>query len=375
MRGPKGPRTPLVVQVFGSILLVTLASVLATGLLVRTALSDQFEAYLSGLPQHAGPGQGMGRMLLGAAEQSFIAQVDLWIFISAMGSIVLAIIVALLLARRIARPIVRLTSEVDEFARGDLERRVALDGPAEVGELADAFNGMADSLSQAEIMRRRLVADVAHELRNPVAALRVQLEGVAEGVIEMDEVRAASLVDDVLHLSRLVADLQELSIAEAGQLPYVLTRFDLVPMVRAEVDRMRPGMPHGVEVLVRAEGGPFPVEADEHRIAQVLRNLLSNASRHTREGSVTVRLAGTGRSVRVEVTDTGEGIAASDLPHIFDRFYRADTARASDTGGAGIGLAITRAIIEDHHGIVFARSTPGDGATVGFELPLAESQA
>lgn len=362
----RGSRTPLVFQVFGSILLVTLASVLATGLLVRTALSEQFELYLSSLP---GQGRGMGRMLLGSAEQTFIAQVDLWILISALGSIVLAILVALLVARRIARPIVELTSEVDQFARGDLERRVEIDGSAEVGELADAFNGMADSLSQAEVMRRRLVADVAHELRNPVAALRAQLEGVAEGVIDMDERRAASLVDDVLHLSRLVADLQELSIAEAGRLQYVRTQFDLVDAARAEAERMSLTMPEGVELRVEAHGGPFMVNADEHRIAQVLRNLLSNAARHTFHGSVTVRLDASQAAVRVAVIDTGEGISADDLPHIFDRFYRADAARASDTGGAGIGLAIARTIVEDHGGSVFAESESGSGATVGFELP------
>lgn len=369
----RGSRSPLVFQVFGSILLVTLVSVLATGLLVRTALSDQFEQYLSGLPSQMGQGRGMGRMLLGAAEQTFIAQVDLWILISALGSIVLAIVVALLVARRIARPIVQLTAEVEEFARGDLARRVEIGGSTEVGELADAFNGMADSLSQAEAMRRRLVADVAHELRNPVAALRAQLEGVAEGVLDMDEGRAVSLVEDVLHLSRLVADLQELSIAEAGKLPYALAGFDLADTVRAEVERMRPTMPRTVELLVDAEEAPFAVYADEHRISQVLRNLLSNAARHTSHGGVTVRLRRSGSSVRAEVIDTGEGISQADLPHIFDRFYRADAARASDTGGAGIGLAIARTIVADHGGSVFAESMPGQGATVGFELPLSET--
>jgi signal transduction histidine kinase len=233
---------------------------------------------------------------------------------------------------------------------------------------------MADSLSQAEVTRRRLVADVAHELRNPVAALRAQLEGVAEGVIVMDGVRADSLVDDVLHLSRLVTDLQELSIAEAGRLVYTRAPFDLAQIVQAEADRMRPLMTEGAEVIVTADGGPFMVDADEHRIAQVLRNLLSNASRHTVSGSVTIRVARVGTSARVEVIDTGEGIDEADLPHIFERFYRADTARASDTGGAGIGLAITRAIVQDHGGTVFAQSEPGSGATVGFELPLTRPE-
>lgn len=371
-RAIKRGHAPLVYQVFISILLVTLASVFATGLLVRTALSRRFESYLSGVARGT-QGRGMGRMLIGSAEQSFIAQVDMWILIAAVGSVVFAAIVAFLLARRIASPIVRLTEDADGFAGGDLARRAHVGGPAEVGELAEAFNSMADSLSQAESLRRRLVADVAHELRNPVAALRAQLEGIAEGVIAMDERRAASLVDDVGRLSRLVADLQELSVAEAGRLVYSPSDFDLNAAVALEVERFQSEVP-GEVTLVCANGpSPVTVRADELRIAQVVRNLLTNAARHTSIGSITVSVAVAGDRVRVEVTDTGEGISADDLPHIFERFYRADAARANDTGGVGIGLAIARTIVEDHGGSVFAHSAHGEGATVGFELPILVS--
>jgi len=244
-------------------------------------------------------------------------------------------------------------------------------GPREVGELADAFNEMADSLSEAEVLRRRLVADVAHELRNPVAALRAQLEGVAEGVLEMDDARAVSLVADVKQLSRLVEDLQTLSVAEAGRLPYLIEQIDMVEVVGAEIERARPNVHEGVSIAVDADVQSHLVDADAARVGSVVRNLLSNAVRHTHDGSIIVAVRAGDGVVRVEVTDTGEGIPAEDLPFVFERFYRADSARAQDTGGAGIGLAIAKRIIEDLGGSMYASSEPGHGATVGFDLPSA----
>jgi len=368
---PVRQRTPLIWQVFISVLLIALSSVLVAGVLIRRALDSTFTAYLSGLPDPTGTGHGMGRRLLGAAEQTFIANVDKGIWLAALVAIVIAALGALFVARRVSRPLSRLTASASRFAAGALDERVDTSGPREVGELADAFNDMADSLGEAEALRRRLVADVAHELRNPVAALRAQLEGVAEGVIEMDDARAASLVDDVNQLSRLVEDLQTLSVAEAGRLPYLIQRIDLTDVVASEVDRAKPHAGEAVQISIDASGASFDVDADASRVASVVRNLLSNAVRHTHAGSIRVILRAPDGLVRVEVHDTGEGIPAKDLPYIFERFYRADSARAQDTGGAGIGLAIAKRIIEDQGGTMFASSDPGQGAIVGFELPAA----
>ncbi len=364
-------RTPLVLQIFVSILVIALSSVLVAGVLIRRALETTFAEYLTGLPDAMGAGRGMGRRLLGAAEQTFVGNVDRSIWIAALVAIVIAAIGALLLARLLSRPLSRLTSSAARFASGDLDERVAVAGPREVAELADAFNDMADSLGVAETLRRRLVADVAHELRNPIAALRAQLEGVSEGVLAMDAERAASLVADVNQLTRLVEGLQTLSIAEAGRLPYVMEPIDLMGVVEAEIERARPLLHGGVEMRILAAQGRFVCVADELRIASVVRNLLSNAMRHTHEGSITAHLEIDHGALRVAVIDTGEGIPAADLPFIFERFYRADSARAHDTGGAGIGLAIAKRIVEDHGGTMFASSEAGVATTVGFELPLS----
>jgi len=365
-------RASLMMQVFLSILAVSLAAVLATGFIARGTLERAFERYLSGGSTHMGPGSGIGRrMMLGGAEQTFLAGVDQGIVISAAVAVVFAALGAWLLARYLVRPLLGLTAASRALAGGDLTHRVDEEGPHEVADLATAFNDMADSLEESEQLRQRMVSDVAHELRNPIAALRAQIEGIADGVLAADEHQIGSLVEDVGTLSRLVDDLQELSVAEAGRLRYERSVFDLGALVQAEAARAAHVAPAGVAVGVTGEPGPFLVDGDEFRIGQVVRNLLSNALRHTTAGIIEARLTPAGESrVRVSIADSGAGIAARDLPHIWERFYRADAARAQETGGTGLGLAISRRIVEDHGGTVFAVSTMGQGSEIGFEVPL-----
>lgn len=365
-------RVSLVFQVFISILIVALGAVLAVGLIARNALPKAFDAYLATLPTPAG-GQhmGRGRMMLGAAEQTFIATVDRSVYLGAFVALVIAAIAALLLARYLSQPMRRLETAAGQLADGDLTHRVHVAGPAEVAALGDAFNSMADSLEEAEVLRRRLVADVAHELRNPLAAARAQAEGMAEGVLATDSARLESLVEDLLHLSVLVDDLQELAIADAGKMHYEMASFDLAGLARREAERASATAPEEVALSFDAPNDELLVFGDERRLSQVLRNLLSNAVRHTTSGSVTVAVAQSDKSVEVCVTDTGEGIPPDDLPHIFERFYRADSARASHTGGAGLGLAISSTIVKDHGGEMFATSPSGGPTTVGFTIPTS----
>jgi len=366
-------RTSLTFQMFISILVVALGTALTVGLFARYALSSAFDSYLSGMPNPGTDGRPhMGRVMLGAAEQTFIASVDKSVYIAALIAVAIATLVALLLAAYLSRPLRRLETAADELSQGELAHRVTVQGPLEVARLGDAFNRMADSLEEAEGLRRRLVADVAHELRNPLAAARAQAEGMAEGVIVADQARLDSVVDDLVHLSALVEDLQELAIAEAGHLSYQMGPVDLAEVSRGELARAAEAAPDGVEVVPLPDSLIAPITGDERRLAQVMRNLLSNAVRHTTHGSIRVTMNSDSTGVRLSVTDTGEGIPAEELPHIFERFFRADAARASDTGGAGLGLAISRSIIRDHGGDMFATSEVGVGTTVGFSLPAAD---
>jgi len=360
----------LLVYAFAAMVTVALLSVGLSGLITRYESSSAFDSYVQTLPVPAN-GMGAGRhMMIGGAEQTFLASLDRGIIIGAGIAVALAALAALAFAYYLTRSLTRLSRAAEAISGGDLEHRVEIGGPAEVRQLGGSFNEMADSLGRSEELRRRMVADVAHELRNPVASLRAQVEGMSEGVIAADAARLASVVDDTLSLSRLVDDLQELTAADAGQLTYRAEVFDLCELARAEVTRAADKAGTGVGVSARTSG-PCPVDADAGRIAQVLRNLLDNAVRHTDAGNVTVTVACDGAMVRVEVSDTGEGIPAAALPLVFERFYRADGARARTSGGSGLGLAIARRIVEDHGGAVFARNNESGGATVGFTLPQA----
>lgn len=363
-------RMSLRFQVFLSILGVALVTALGVGLAAHATLSAAFDRYLAGLPATMGmQGRGgRGRMMLGAAEQTFVSDVDRSVVLAAALAVVVATVVALLLAAYLARPLRRLESAAGGLASGDLTHRVEVGGSEEVAALGTAFNSMADSLERAEDLRRRLTADVAHELRNPLAAARAQAEGMVDGIVAPDEARLTSLVEDLQHLSALIDDLQELAVAEAGRLRYEMTSVDLSTLGRREAERAEALLQPGVRMVVEVPEAGMLANGDERRLAQVLRNLLSNAARHTADGSVTLSLAEEAGDLVVRVTDTGEGMNAEDLAHVFERFYRADSARATDTGGAGLGLAISRAIVRDHGGDVFATSESGRGTTMGFRL-------
>lgn len=359
-------------QVFLAILAVALGAVAAVGLVTRTVVTGAIGDYVAQInPTMARP-RMMGRAILGAAEQSFIAGVNRGVLIGAVISVAVAAAVAYLIARRLSDPLRSLETAAEQLASGDLAHRVEVAGPTEVVALGDAFNTMADSLEEAEELRRRMVADVAHELRNPIAAIRAQVDGMAEGVLVADDARLESVSEDVAHLAALVDDLQVLAVAEAGRLDYDFAPVDLATLAAREAERTAAIAADGVEVRAEVVAAAR-VEGDERRLSEVLRNLLANAVRHTSVGSVTVEVLtsqqeGSGH-VEVRVTDTGVGISAEDLPYIFERFYRADSARAASTGGSGLGLSIARRIVEDHGGEVFAESVPGVGTTVGFRLP------
>ncbi len=364
----------LLLEVFLSVAAVALASVGLAGLITRWELERAFEQYLTTLPQPMGSsGMGIGRhLVLGGAEQTFLASLDRGILFASIAAFALAALAALAFAWYLTRPIERLTDAARRFAQGDLSHRVQSGGPHEIQTLGEAFNSMADSLAEQERLRRRMVADVAHELRNPVAALRAQAEGVAEGVLPADPGRFSSIAEDARQLSRLVADLQELSLAEAGELRYEMGLLDLGELTCRQVEAARAAAGPRVSLVCEA-AGPVPVAGDPMRLAQVMRNLLDNALRHTDAGSVSVTVTSAIGRARVEVADTGEGIPADALPFVFERFYRADAARARDTGGSGIGLAVSKRIVEDHGGSVFARNGADVGAVVGFEIPLSGS--
>lgn len=286
---------------------------------------------------------------------------------------VLALAATALLARRMLRPIEELTGIAREMAGGNLSRRAGVTSRDEIGELGRTFNAMADGLERIETLRRRMVHDVAHELRTPLTNIRGHLEAVQDGLLEPTPAVIDSLHEEALALQHLVDDLQDLALAEAGQLRLEPRELELLDVVERVVRPL--GVASQAASIVVDVPPTLRVVADPDRLAQILRSLLTNALAHTPpSGVITVAAApadGEERMVEVRVTDTGPGIAAADLPHVFERFYRGDRSRSRATGGAGLGLAITRRLVEAHGGGIAAESPPGAGATLRFTIRAA----
>jgi signal transduction histidine kinase len=286
----------------------------------------------------------------------------------------IALLLTFLLSRRMMSPIGVLATAARRLGRGDLSQRVRLQGEGEVASLAEAFNSMAADMEYAEQLRRNMVADVAHELRTPLSNIQGYLEAIRDGMVEPDVAAIRSLNEETSLLSRLVNELQELSLAEAGELKLVYQAEDITNLVRQAVTPWQPQLTaREISLSVELPDDLPPVNIDWQRVNEVLHNILENAVVHTRKGgTIKVGASSKGRWVEVSVSDTGEGIPAEDLPHVFERFYRVDKSRARATGGSGLGLTIAKRLIEAHGGTISVQSKLGEGSRFSFTLPVAE---
>jgi len=285
-----------------------------------------------------------------------------------------ALALTLILSRRILYPIKALTEAARRLGQGDFSQRLELKDKGEVGELARAFNSMANDLERAEQLRRNMVADVAHELRTPLSNIRGYLEAVNDGVMKPDAESIQSLNEEATRLARLVDELQELSLAEAGELKLICQSEDISKLISQSVLAFQAqAASKGVALSVDL-GDELPsVNIDSQRIAQVLHNLLDNAMAHTDSGdSINVSAIQKDNWVEVSVADTGKGIPDEDLPNIFERFYRVDKSRARATGGSGLGLTIAKRLVEAHGGSIEVQSELGRGTRLTFTLPSSK---
>lgn len=298
---------------------------------------------------------------------------DAWWLLLLAGAIAgpAALILVRIFARGMTKPLRDMVAAAQTMSRGDYSRRVHTDARDEVGRLADAFNQMAGELESVERMRRELLANVSHELKTPIAAIRAHLENLLEGVEQPDPETLSIMLAQSERLSGLVEQILDLSRLESGA-AMTLEPVDLhhlAAQVIAEVAIARGG---AVRAENRIPPGSPPVRADGVRIHQVLFNLIDNAVRLTRAGGeVAVRLEQEGKHAMVVVEDRGPGIEAGKIPLVFERFYRADPSRSRSDGGAGLGLAIARSIVEAHGGRIGAEPRVGGGMRFWFTLPGA----
>jgi two-component system sensor histidine kinase BaeS len=297
--------------------------------------------------------------------------------VALVGSLTAALVISAYVSRRIARPVIRLAAAAGAVAEGRYAVRVtppAL-GP-EFSTLTASFNAMAGQLEAVESTRRRLLADLAHEMRTPIATLGAYLDGLEDGVVTVGGDTMTVLRTQTARLSRLAEDISAVSRAEEGQIGLTLQPLVATDLVAAAVSAVADGYSaKGVALITDVTPGLPRLLGDPDRLGQVLGNLLDNALRHTAVGgSVTLRASAPQQSdaIHIDVADTGDGIPGDHLPHIFERFYRVDSARDRAHGGSGIGLAITKALVEAHGGLITAASAgPGQGSLFAMTLPRA----
>ena len=332
-----------------------------------------------GVPVTVG-GQQVGTVLLlslewerDAFEQRYLTGVSRALVLSALGGTAIAVFLGAVMAGTLTRPLREMAAASHAMAQGQLEQQVPVRSEDELGELARAFNRMSAELTRITRQRQQMTADIAHDLRTPLTVLAGYLEAMEEGTLAPTPQRLGMMQQEVAGLTRLVEDLRVLSLADADQLQLQLEETDVGELLARVRDGHAP-QARGQEIDLQVQVAPdLPlVSLDAARMRQVIGNLVSNALRHTPPGgAVTLQVARDGASgILLAVRDTGSGIAGEDLPHIFDRFYRGDSARAEPRGASGLGLAIARSLVEMHGGTIGVESTPDEGATFLIRLPL-----
>ena len=302
-------------------------------------------------------------------HRAFLMAVHRYLLWASLVALLLAFLLSYLLTRRVLRPLSQMIDASRQIAAGNFAARVDVDPGDEIGELGTAFNRMGDSLEQLERLRKTMVADVAHELRTPLTNLRGYLEGLSDGVIPPDKQTIDMLQQENLRLVSLVEDLSQLAKADAARAYLERQQVDLQACIREILTLYRMNFEEkGISVTTRfAE--QVTVQADRDKLLQAIRNLVENCWKYTPAGGrVTIACAPTPHGVRADFRNSGMGIQDQDIPFIFERFFRAEPSRSRDAGGAGIGLAIVKQLIEAHGGRVGAKSTE-DETHLWFELP------
>ena len=304
------------------------------------------------------------RQLRPLRESVFVERSDRVLLVSVMVVGVIAILLSVFFSSRLTRPVKQLALAASAISRGELKNRVAISRRDEVGELAESFNHMVKALETQEILRKKLIADVAHELRTPLGVMRGELEGMIDGLMPNDPERLQSLHEETGRLKNMVDAIEELNRAEASLLSLQKQWTDLAPFLANIVERFRPTFDEKGVGLELSCPEKMSLYADPERLSQIFLNLLSNALKATPEGGrVSVRVETADGSMEITVEDTGNGIAEQDLPFIFERFYR------GPGGGLGIGLTIVKELVEAHGAKIEAKSTPGEGSSFTLLFP------
>lgn len=358
-------------RITGLMFLSILVTVFLLVFLANRQMSVHFGEYLAA--QHAGTGL---LAATGEAEQAFLDSIHRSLYWVGGAILLAGLFASFVLARSITVPLRKLGAALAVLEEGKYGGTVDVDSRSEIGVLAGGFNRMSRSLAEQHALRRRLLADVAHELRTPLTVIRGNLEGMLENVIERSDENLNSLREETEYLGRIVKDLRDLSLADAGQLILEKAETDTGQLILRVAGMLEP-LAAERNITLKTELAPAPfLQLDSRRISQILYNLLTNAIRYSPDsGEVHILSHVVWRDGRnwlcIEVLDHGCGIAPEDLPFVFEHFYRADKARDKKSGGSGIGLAIVKRLTEIHGGFVEVHSEPGQGSRFVLYLPVS----
>jgi signal transduction histidine kinase len=297
-------------------------------------------------------------------EQAYLDRTNQALTLAAIGAALLALVVGVLLARTLTRPLRALTEATEKMAGGDLNQQVTIASRDEIGELAESFNRMSRQVARANHLRKQMTADIAHDLRTPLTVIAGYVESMRDGDLAPTPERLDTIYAEIERLQHLVSDLRLLAHTDAGELRLNLQSLRPKDLLESASTPFKLSAEQkGITLTVDASDDLPEIQADESQMNRVLSNLISNALRHTPSGgNIYILAARSNQSVLLSVEDTGEGIPPADLPHIFDRFYRADKSR--------LGLAIAKALVEAHGGRIWAESEVGSGTRIRVEVPV-----
>ena len=348
-------------------------------------MNEHFKEYLvvqnmemgqNGMMKHMDVGNGVKAFATGSPEETFLASVHKSLIWVGMAVLVAGLAASYAVARSITVPLRNLSRAAEQIEQGNFDQKVPVETKDEVGHLAAIFNRMAETLTVNASLRRQFLANIAHELRTPLAIIQGHLEGMIDGVIEMSQEQLSSLHEEAIRLNRLIADLRDLSLAEVRQLTLEKRTTDVNEIVSRAVYMLKPlADGKGIYVSCTLDENLPEIEADADRISQVFYNILVNAIRYSPvESQIQVTTSLEERKnwqwLVVSIKDNGSGIAPEDVPYVFDHFYRGDKSRDRRSGGSGLGLAIVKQLVEIHSGQVAVHSEVGKGSIFEVLLPL-----
>lgn len=379
-------RSYLGIKLFLSYFVVILVGMSVIGITTKIVTPRAFSRHLLAMEDQIGAGQGMGMGqgqgmmgqgggMMSEFYQNFQATFTEALVIAVFAASLVALVVSFVFSRSILAPVFVMMNASQRIAEGHYDERVQLQGADELNQLAGSFNKMAEQLEQVEDMRRRLLGDVAHELRTPLTAIKGSAEGLMDGVLPASDETYQQIHSEAERLNRLVDDLQELSRVESRAIQLDVHPVDATMLIQTVAKRLQYQFDEKrVTLTLDLPAQPIHILADDGRAIQVLTNLVGNALQYTSEsGSVTVSVMQEKDEACFSISDTGVGIPAEHLTHIFDRFYRVDKSRSRAHGGSGIGLTIAKHLVETHGGKIWVESAgKNKGSVFSFTLPVAK---